>query len=148
MLIYTSRGQKVDTPPLNSHINSIISNVRIFMSIKLSKQCMLMQSAHDREQIIIWLGSLCILYCLTRLWIAYWATQRSYNISWAVWRSRVPNTSQTPLCTAEVHPIPPSECSRRNHIVPERTRVFPKEPECPRRNHITYLGAGQPHPIH
>ena len=109
---------------------------------------MQMQSAHDRGQIIIWLGSLCILYCLTRPWIAYWATQIAYNISWAVWRSRVPNTSQTPLCTAEVHPIPPSECSRRNHIVPERTRVFPKEPECPRRNHITYLGAGPPHPIH
>ena len=41
-----------------------------------------------------------------------------------------------------------AEYSRRNHIVPERTRVFPKEPECPRRNHITYLGAGPPHPIH
>ncbi|PON66112.1 hypothetical protein PanWU01x14_111630, partial [Parasponia andersonii] len=37
--------------------------------------------------------------------------------------------------------------SRKDQSVPERTRVFPKEPECPRRNDITYLGASLPHPI-
>ena len=60
----------------------------------------------------------------------------------------VSSPRESPLCIAEVHPILPSECSRRNHIVPERTRVFPKELEYPRRNHITYLGASPPHPIH
>ena len=84
-----------------------------------------MQSAHDRGQIIIWLGSLCILYCLTRPWIAYWATQRTYNISWAIWRSWAP---ENPLCVQQ------RSTPYRRQSVPKGTILSPKEPECSRRN--------------
>ena len=82
---------------------------------------MQIQSAHDREQI---LGSLCILYCLIRPWITYWATQKHityHELYGGLKPQKIPSVySRGPPHTA--------------------VRVFPKEPYCPRRNQSVLEG--------